>query len=223
MEFGFLRGLAGFYWAFLRLGTHYHKVENKNPLSIGVSMIKQLFFVITIFMVVIFSSSCSSLISKNYVGEKVSFSDENRIDEDTVWVFDKTTYYVHVVNSNSLVAASVEWDEKAKKHIIKSNDVFITKLKDYFFIQIKEKDEEYYTILRFLPSNGREFVLLTIDSKKIKKDIEAGKVKVKKTSYDTYTFEGSKKELDEYILKNINSVFDYNSPGVIRLISGELK
>jgi hypothetical protein len=187
-------------------------------------MIKQLFFITTLLVTIILSSACSTLRSKNYVGKKENIFEKKNIGKDMVWVLnvdEKPTYHVHIVNSNSLVATVVEWDKKTKKHTMKSMNMLVTSLNDYLFLQYKEG--EYYTILRLLPSDEESAVLLTINSKKIKKDIEEGKVKIKKTDSDTYTFEGSKKELDDYILKNISTLFYYNGAAICRSISGKLE
>ena len=182
-------------------------------------MLRQALTAISVITICVCSFSCNSLRSQNYVGEKANITQYN-ISKDSMWLFDDTVFHVRLVGTNLLVASSVVWDEKNKKHDISTKELIISELKGYTFLNLK--DGQYYTILRLIPTGEDSLVLATVDAGKIDKDIAEGKIKATKEQRE-FTFKGSKKELDDYVSDNIDSLFDYDALGALRLLSGELK
>ena len=175
-------------------------------------------------------SSCASLQSKHYVGEKEK-AETGDISADSVWQMGEGVFHVHVTDEGRLIAASVEWNEKAKRHELRTCEVVISSLDDHRFLNVLEDGQ--YTILRMGMASDPSptLVVYTVDGDKLRKDIAAGKLKAtekkdkeKGQTYNSiYVFEGPKEELDAYVKANLDMLFELDMVGVVRLISGKLE
>ncbi len=174
----------------------------------------QLFFSIIIAM---FLVSCSSLKSEHYVGELASFANE-KVKDVSVWEFDDEIFFVNVVDSSTLVASTMEWNETKKEHVIIRREIILTELKEdphAYFLNLKEGNENLYTILLLAPTlNERDYLVHTINKDTIKKHIKEGKIKAVKQGGD-FILNLSKEELDQYISKNFYTLFS-SGAGIIK-------
>jgi len=161
-------------------------------------------------------ASCSVLKSPYYAGELGTISEKDLASE-TVWMQGDDVYFVKRVDSNTVVAATLDWDEKAGGYQIRSFPLVLSTIGDHMFLNVK--DGEYYSIFRVAGSDDDDtFLLFTIDSDKIKQDISDEKIKAREDGEDI-VMECTKEEQDAYILENINSIFDMGSGSLVRKIS----
>jgi hypothetical protein len=180
-------------------------------------MIKPFLSLVSLLALCFLSSSCSSLKSPYYIGEKQPMEG---LSTDSVWQTGNAVSFVRVVDSNTVVASWVKWDKNSQKHTLSTSPLVLSKLGDTLFLNVKEDD--LYTILRIIPAPDGSMVLLTVDSDKVKADIAAKKIKAHTENSDIIT-DCSKEELDQYVKDNLPTLFDLNSSGVARLISGKLE
>ena len=164
-------------------------------------------------------TSCSSLKSQYYVGEKMPISEEE-LSKESVWKFGDDVFHVQQVDTNTLIASTIEWDKENQKHTVSTRQLVLSELGDVIFLNIKE--DNLYTILRLVGGDDGSLVLLTVDSDKVEKDIAEGNIKAEKIDHDIIT-NCSKKELDQYVLENIQTLFSLDSACVGKLISGEME
>ena len=161
-------------------------------------------------------SSCSSLKSQYYVGEKQPITEED-LKEESIWKIGEDVFNVRVVDTNTVIASSMKWDERTNKHIVSSSQLVLSELGHTKFLNVK--DDDLYTILRLVGgSDGDSFAFLTVDAHKVERDIAEGKVKAHKEGSDII-MDGSKEELDAYIQENINTLFSVEGAGIAHLIS----
>ena len=179
---------------------------------------KKIMYLTGILTLSLLCTSCTSMKCKHYVGEREHVS-EKELSKKSVWQWGDGVLYVQVVNTNSLIVSSVEWDEENSKHTIDSRQMVLSKLDDVMFLNIQE--DGLYTILRILPADEDSIVLLTVDDDKLEEDIEKGRIKGE-TKKGDIILDCSKKELDAYIKDNIQTLFSLDGAGVARLISGEM-
>ena len=163
-------------------------------------------------------SSCSSLKSPYYIGEKVEFS-ENEIGNETVWRLEEDVYHVKIVSSNEVVVSTVNWVDRNKKFTTENHELVISELDDRLFINLKEDD--LYRVLRITPA-GQSIVFYMVDGDQLKKHIPSGKVEFTEKG-DVYTLKGSKEEIDQFIRENITTIFNPDHVVVAELLSGELE
>jgi len=182
-------------------------------------MIKSFLSLVSLLAICFLSASCASLKSPYFVGEQQPIEDKD-LNTDSVWQIADTKYFVRVVDSNTVVASSVEWDKDSQKHTLSTSPLVLTKLGDTLFLNVKK--DGLYTILRMIPSADGSMVLLTIDSDKIKSEIAEGKIKAHKDGSDIIT-DCSKEELDQYVKDNLPTLFDLNNSSVAKLISGKME
>lgn len=181
-------------------------------------MMKIISIVCSLILTVILTS-CSSLQSPYIVGEEITFL-EDEVGEETVWKIEDEIYHVRIVDTNSLVATIVEWDSDKKAHTLKTEEIIVSHLDDYMFLNVKIDD--LYNIHYVVPSDGdRVLLFYSIDTDGLKKHISKGVIETDKDS-GTYKLDGSKEEIDRFIIKNFRSIFDPSQATVAHLISGEL-
>jgi hypothetical protein len=180
---------------------------------------KKIISIASSFIIAIFQTSCSSLQSPYIVGEQITFL-EDEVGEETVWKIDDEIYHVKIVSTNSLIASVVEWDSDKKSHALKTEEIIISELADHMFLNVKADD--LYHIHYMVPSDGERVLLFyNIDSEELKKHIPNGVIETEKDS-GIFKLEGSKEDIDKFILKNFRSIFDPSQATVAHLISGEL-
>jgi hypothetical protein len=129
-------------------------------------------------------------------------------------------FFVRRLDNSTLIVSSMGWDKKTQAYSVASYPLVVSKLGEYTFLNIKDGD--LYTILRLVGAEGGAVVLLSVDSDKIERDMEAGLIKAQRDDH-AFIFRGSKAELDHYIQTNIDTLFSLEAVGIAELISGELK
>ena len=170
-------------------------------------MKRKLFYTIGLLAACVGLSSCSALKSQYYVGEQEAIS-ENDLGNETVWMQGEVVYFVKRVDSNTVVAATMEWDKKKNDYAVRSFPLVLSKLGDHIFLNAK--DGELYTILRVAVADDESLLLFTVNPDKMKRDITDGKVKAHEEG-GNIIMDCSKEEQDEYILKNIDTMFYMDS------------
>lgn len=160
-------------------------------------------------------ASCSVLKSPYYVGEQETISEKDLAGE-TVWMQGDDVYFVKRLDSNTVVAATLDWNENAGEYQTRSFPLVLSTLGDHMFLNVK--DGEYYSIFRVAGTDDDDTILLfTIDPEKLKQDIADEKIKARED--DGIVMECTKEEQDAYILDNINSIFMMGSGSLVRKIS----
>ena len=168
----------------------------------------------------LFLTSCSSLQSSFIVGERITFL-EDEVGNETVWKIENKIFHVRIVGTNSLVASVVEWDSEKKTHDLKTEEIIISQLNDHMFLNVKIDD--LYNIHYMVPADNKRVILFyNIDGDELKKHISKGVIETEKDS-GIYQLEGTKEEIDKFIIKNHRLIFDPSNVTVGHLISGELK
>ena len=182
-------------------------------------MIRQFLSLTCLLTTCFLSSSCSSLKSPYYVGEKQPIKDKE-LSTESVWQAGDAVYFVRMIDTNTVIASTVEWDKATQKHTLSTGQLVLSKLGDTFFLNVKNDD--LYTILRMIPSADNSWILLTIDSGKVEADIAEGKIKAHKDGNSSIITDCSKEELDQYVKDNLQTLFDLNISSVAKLISGKM-
>jgi hypothetical protein len=163
-------------------------------------------------------ASCSTLKSPHYVGEQEPAREKDLADI-TVWQQDEDVYFVKRVASNTLVAATLEWDDKSNDFTVRSFPFIVSELDDHLFLNVKDGD--LYSIFRVAGAGGDDdpaFVLFTIDDDSMIKDMADGKIKARKAG-DDIIMECTKEEQDAYILENIYTMFHTDGACIVRQIA----
>ena len=181
-------------------------------------MFKQISYTICTTALCLLCVSCASLKCKHFPGTQQMVT-EKELSTKSVWKYGDEIYHVQVVSSNKVVATGVGWDRDVDSHYLEPFEVVASKLDDTLFLNVKK--EGMYTILRVVPAGKNSMVLLTIDTDKVMSDFEQNKIKGSKEGGD-YTLDCTKKELDEYIKANLNTLFSLEAAGVLELIEGEM-
>lgn len=160
--------------------------------------------------------SCSTLKSPHYVGEQQPAT-EKELADITVWKQGEDVYFVKRVDSNTLVAATLEWDDKSSDFAVRSFPFIVSQLEDHLFLNVKA--DEFYSIFRMAGTcqDDQTLLLFTIDSDKMKQDIADGKIKARREK-DNIIMECSKEEQDAYILENFDTMFDMDGASIVRQI-----
>ena len=165
-------------------------------------------------------TACNTLKSPHYVGEAETF-DADEMSEVSVWTQNDTAYFVKVVDSNTLIAATLEWDKQKNDFVARSFPIIISLLEDHMFLNVKDGD--LYTILRIAGTDEEEtIVLFTVDLEKMKRDISEGIIKGR-IEERTVVMECTKEEQDAYIREHFNSLFAMGGGNLVRRISEEKK
>lgn len=163
--------------------------------------------------------SCTSLKSRHIAGEKVLLTTED-ISADSIWKAGEEVYFVRLVEEGTLVAATLNWDEKTGAYAMQTYQLVPSKIGEHHFLNVKDGD--YYTILRLVGAGEDAVVLFTVDKDKLAKDRADGLLEAREEDGDIIV-DGSKEALDRYIESHIDTLFSLDAAGVARLISGDLK
>jgi len=180
--------------------------------------IKRISHTICGFMLCTILASCSQLKSE-YVPGAVEAVEEKDLAGDTIWIFDGNAYSIHRIGSNEFVAATVQWDKKTEAYRMESFPLVLSKLDENYFLSARQQDG-LYAILRAVPtadSDRLALILHYLDKDAIKADMKGGLVEAGKTN-GNFILEGSKREQDEYLRKNIARLFPVNQAAIARLI-----
>jgi len=171
-------------------------------------------------------SSCSTMKSEHYVGEKIPVQED--FAEESIWQFEDTVFYVRTLGSGesaTITASSLLWNKSEKKYKVKTAQVIITKLEtgdtdESYFLNLKDEKEGLYTILHLVPStNERDMVFFTIDTGTMRDHITEGKIKAVEQK-DAFILKCSKEELDNYIRENLTEIFDFGGAGILKSLKG---
>ena len=166
----------------------------------------------------VFLSACSSIHSPFVIGQAVEFSDDE-IGNETVWKIDDEIYHVRVVGSNAVAVGEVKWDQTNRTHTVETTEIILSELDGYRFLNVKE-DNSF--LICYMAVSGERNVVFYPVNENIKKHLSSGNIeRVEKEG--AYLLKGSKKEIDEFVRSNLNSLFDTNSPLVAELVCGEIK
>jgi hypothetical protein len=163
--------------------------------------------------------SCTSFKSRDYAGEKIALTKED-ISPETVWKIGGDVYFVRLVEGGTLVAATINWEEKKGAYAMRTCQLVPSKIGGDHFLNVKEG--EYYTILRMVGAGTDAVVLFTVDKDKLEKDMADGLLQASQED-GNIIMDGPKEALDRYIASHIATLFSFEAAGVARLISGQLK
>lgn len=180
-------------------------------------MLNKVMILIGCVIICLFLSSCYTLHSKHVVGEK-KLIENKKIDAEGRWQFEDKDFFTRVIGHGTLVGSSLGWDETKKEYKASNVQIVLTQLDDTNFLNIKESKDDLYTIYRMDYSGDGSIVVYTIKEETMDRHIKEGKVKATKTKYNnsSYILELTKEELDIYIQENINNLFDYGNPIIIK-------
>jgi hypothetical protein len=163
--------------------------------------------------------SCSTLKSPHYVGERQPAAEKDLADI-TVWKQGEDVYFVKRVDSNTLVAATLEWDSTVNDFSVRSFPFIVSKLDDHIFLNVK--DGELYSIFRVAgacdDNEPSTFLLFTIDDDIIKQDMADGTIRARNEG-DDVIMECTKEDQDAYILENINTMIHMDGACIVRQIA----
>lgn len=166
--------------------------------------------------------SCSSLKSKHLVGQKAFVVDETT-EETSLWEFEDNIFHVNAVDSSTLMASTLKWNKTKKIHEAIKREIVLTELRgskekpvEAFFLNLRKPGEKLYTILLLgMTSNEKDWLIFTINDDVIKEHIKTGKTKAVRDG-DDFILGLSKKDLDNYIAENLETIFSSGAAGVIK-------
>ena len=167
-------------------------------------------------MVCLSMASCHVMKSKHFPGKMVMVKDKD-IGKEMSLHFEKKTFSVKFVDKDSAVIAYLQWNKEKKNYDVISRNMVISEIGETHFLNVKV-DKDNYAILRYAASDNKEkFVLYTIDKDKVEKDIAAGLIEAKIVGHDVI-FDMTKDKFDRYITENLNTLFDFEHPGILTVI-----
>lgn len=159
--------------------------------------------------------SCTSFKSKHIAGKVIDFK-KKEIGKESIWKVGKKVFYIKIYSKNEAKLAHLEWNKEKKEFVAVNQNILRTKLGDYFFLNVQDNDG-YYTIVRCAATSEDSIVIYTVEEKKVKADIKAGKLNATIEKHDII-FNGTKEELDNYLKENSDRIFDPSAPGVAHKI-----
>ncbi|VGO19895.1 PTD012 family protein [Pontiella sulfatireligans] len=174
-------------------------------------------------------AGCTALQSEFYPGEQVD-NLYKILPAESAWASDDdAVMHFRVVESNSLMIASLEWSNQHGEFRKETMDVVLSKLDDQYFASIKDEDGEQYVIARLiLPETDHEHpssaIILNIDEDKLLSDAKEGKVRLHeserrgKKKFETI-LTGTKEDQDDYFRRNPNALWDLESASTISRIA----
>lgn len=179
---------------------------------------KRLLLPLLSFVLAAWLCSCTSLKSKYYPGTVVE-SEKGNIGKTLICNFNEQIFLVNTQSKDEIVMGHLEWDEKKHEFKAVNNKVVVSKLKENTLFFNILGDDGLYTILKFAPGfNKNAAVLYSVKKEKIQQDIKDGKIKAASNKDQSeFVMELTKDELDKYILENMDTLFDYNNPGVVSI------
>ena len=179
-------------------------------------MLNKVMILIGCVIICLFLSSCYTLQSKHVVGEK-NIIEYKKIDAENRWQYKDEDFFTRVIGPGTLVGSSLRWDESKKEYKASNGQIVLTQLDETNFLNIKGDKEDLYTIYRMDYSGDGSIVVYTIKEETMDRHIKEGKVKATKTkNNNSYILELTKEEIDIYIQENINNLFDYGNPIIIK-------
>lgn len=161
-------------------------------------------------------ASCGSMKSRHVPGEPVTVFDTD-MKKECLWLFEGQVFHVTPTGPATAVVASLEWDDTKKKYLKQSGHIILSAIdgEELAFLNIKMENDDYYTILRIIgTTNEEDFILFTIDSDTIQRHVDQGIITALKKEGD-YFFNLDKKELDNYVKKYRDKLFDHDIAGVL--------
>lgn len=177
-------------------------------------MLNKVMILIGCVIICLFLSSCYTLQSKYIVGERTPIENK-KIDTEDRWQCDDKEFFTRVIGPETLIMSTLGWDKEKKEYRAKNAQIVLTKLHETNFINLKGNKEDLYTIFRMETSGNGSPVLYTIKNETMEEHIKEDKVKAVKKD-GRYILEITKEEMDSYISENINSLFDYGNPIIIK-------
>jgi hypothetical protein len=169
---------------------------------------------VCLLILVLLVSSSTKLKSKHYVGEREILSTKE-YEQESLWQYEDDAFYVRIVDSTTVIASYLEWNDTIKEYNVVTMEVVPTKIGEDHFLNLKETDG-LYNILRMIGTSDGSVAFFGVDEKKLDKDIEDGRIKVSKNNEGDYIPELDKAELDKYVSENINELFKIQTAGLIR-------
>lgn len=157
--------------------------------------------------------SCTQMRSEYYVGEKEPVFEEYE-DDVSVWKRESKVFYVKPIDSYRAVVSSLNWNQELKKFDQVESELIISKLGEYFFLNLKR--DGLFTIVRLTGTLDGQFVIFEASSEKLKSDVNTGRISILEND-DSHVFDlkMSKKELDIYVEENIVELFELTNVAVI--------
>ena len=177
--------------------------------------LKLVLYATCLFAVSMGITSCSGLKSKYYPGEKMVIP-EGQLSDESIWMCEGEAYYVMRTESNTYAAATLKWDKKKNAYSVISYELVPSKIGNQSFLSVKDND--LYTLFYARFDGGDSVVAFRVNREKMVRDIADGLVNAHADEHDVF-LDGSKEEQDEYISKNIDSMFSMESASFAKKIS----
>ena len=164
----------------------------------------------------LFLTSCNFLKSEYYPGEPINIENKD-IGKEMAWKLNKDKiYHTVILDENLIKAGSLEWDKEQKVFHASNQNIILSKLGDDCFINIEDSDG-MYKILKFTMSSDSTVVAYTVNKEKMENYIDEGKLKASMVD-NNVVLDLTKIELDDFIDKYGNEIFNYDSPFIFQKI-----
>jgi hypothetical protein len=159
-------------------------------------------------------TSCNFLKSEHYPGKPIKI-EEKDIGKEMVWKLNEdNVYHTVILDNNRIKAGNLEWDKEKKIFNAGNQNIILSKLGENCFINVEDGDG-MYKILKFTASSDSSIVAYTVNKKMMEKYI---KDKILKASIvdNNVVLDLTKIELDDFIDKYCDDIFNYDSPLVFQ-------
>jgi len=176
-------------------------------------MYKKSLVLVSLVLFVLLVSSCTKLKSAHYVGEREILTTKE-YEKESIWQYEDDVFYARIIDSTTVIASSLEWNNSKKEYEVVTMEVIPTKIGENYFLNLKEADG-LYNVLRMISTSDGSIAFFGVDDEKLDKDMEEGRIKATKDDND-YILELDKAELDVYISENINELFKIKTAGLIK-------
>lgn len=182
-------------------------------------MFRKLLKSISWVLMCLFLMSCGTTLKSNhYVGIQEPV-DEKELNKETIWTFQDEIFYVRAVDPNKIMASSLSWDSSENEYKVVTFQVVLTSLDKYTFLNLKDENSASYSIYRVIPSTDGALVVFTADKGNMKRHADEGKIKAIERD-NSFIIESTKEDLDDYVLNNVNEIFDYSRAHIIKPLKG---
>jgi len=161
-------------------------------------------------------TSCSFLKSEHYPGEPIDIEDKD-IGKEMVWKLNSDKiYHTVILDKNLIKVGNLEWDKNSEIFNAYNQTVILSKLGDNTYINIEDSDG-MYKIMKLTISSDSSLVAYTVNKDKMENFIDEGKLKALIVG-DNVVLDLTKIELDDFIEKYSNEIFNYDNPLVFQKI-----
>jgi hypothetical protein len=161
-------------------------------------------------------TSCNFLKSEHFPGKPINIEDKD-IGKEMAWKLNKDKVYKTVILDKNLIkAGNLEWNKEQETFYAVNHNIILSKLGNNYFINIEDRDG-MYRILKFTISSDSTVVAYTVDKDKMDNYINDGKLKAEIVD-GNIILDLTKIELNNFIDKYDNEIFNYDNPFVFQKI-----